>query len=924
MKKISLVLVLLSTIFSYAQDTGSVAGKLTDKEYNNEPLAYANVLIKGTTKGTTSDFDGLYSLEGLAPGAYTLIFSFVGYETQQIPVNIVAGKVTTVNVPMGASAASLDEIVIKTTTKKESEEALNLEQKKAVEIKTAIGVQELTKKAVSNAAAATLKVTGVNKKEGSSKIYVRGLGDRYNTTTLNGLPLPSNDPRNKNVDLSLFGTSIIQNVGISKAFSSYMSSDVSGANIDVVSNENSKKSLLKIGVSTGMNTQTTLKDFKEIDGANWFGVNSNTKHDIRSLNTYNFKNGYTPNSGLASPNFGLSVNYGKKITLSDESNLSFFLVGSFSNKYSYYDGISDNVIRLLDNGNLSIGDKYNTETFNYNASKMAMGNITYKINNNHKLKFNHLFVHSNNQKIQDFVGTTNDVGRGDDDNRLVNKLFQTEIQNRLFVNQLLSENKFEESIDVNAAVAYNAIYNDEPDRRSNVFIINNDTNTTRISQNAVRNNSRYYGNLFESNIAGNLNAIKYLGDRSENKGKITVGYNGNVINRKFDAMNFDHRFVDPINTFINPNNFNSVFSQDNFDDGFFSIETSRGQNNDAESFIPSLYDGEKTLHSAYVDAIYKFNDKFTANVGIRAEDIKMNVSWNVPIALIGFSKEGEVDLDKSYVLPTLNLKYQLNDKINLRASGSVTYTYPQFKEVAPFPYEYINSIERGNPGLIPSDNYNGELKFEMFPSKSELISVGVFGKTIQNSINRFEENSAAENAYTYINAGDATVFGAELEGKFDLFSNESADGEKTNNLTLGGNLTVMSTKVTYDEASNPTINFTGNDSQLEGAAPLTFNADISYGLNKGEKETIGTLVFNYQSDKVYSISSNFKENVIEKGVPLLDFVFSHKFNKTLGVKFNAKNLLNASFERYRDIDSKPTMISYKKGISISAGISFNL
>ncbi|GAA3601062.1 TonB-dependent receptor [Flavivirga amylovorans] len=924
MKKILILLVVFTATFSHAQSTGSVVGKLTDKEYNNEPLAFANVIIKGTTKGTTSDFDGYYKLESLSPGAYTLMFSFVGYETQEINIQIVAGKVTELNVPMGASAASLDEIVIKTTTKRESETALLLEQKKAVEIKTAIGAEELSKKAVSDAAAATLKVTGVNKKEGSSKIYVRGLGDRYNTTTLNGLPLPSNDPRNKNIDLSLFGSDIIESVGIGKAFSSYTSLDLAGANIDIVSKETSKKSLLKIGVSTGANTQTTFKDFKEIDGANWFGVNSNTKHDVRSLSTYSFENSYTPNSTKANPNLGLSINYGKKITLSDESNLSIFLVGSFSNKYTFQEGTADAIVDISDSGVLNVGSIFDTETYNYNASKMLMGNIVYKINDNHKLSYNHLFIHSNTQKIQDFVGTTNDVGRDSDDNRLVNVLLQTEIQNRLFVNQLLSTNKLGESIDVNAAVSYNAIFNDEPDRRKNTFIINNDTNTTRISQNAVRDNSRFYGNLFENNIAGNLSIVKYLGERFENNGKITLGYNGSITDRKFDGIYFDHNFTNPRNSFVDVNDLDATFNQNNLNNGLFGIETSRGRNsNDPETYLPQLYDAEKTIHAAYLNAIYKFNDKLTANVGVRAEDIKMDVEWDTNISFPGFSNNSKITLDKQYILPTLNLKYQLNEKTNLRASGSITYTYPQFKEIAPFTYEGINYQESGNPALLPSDNYNGELKFELFPNKSELISIGVFGKLIQNSINRLERNSAVERDFTFDNSGDATVYGVELEGRLNILSKESDDQEKSQNLTLGGNVTLMKTELEYN-TSNTLFNYTGDSSQLEGASPFTINADVSYRFKLNDKETISTLVFNYQSDKVYSIGTNFQENIVEKGVPLLDFVFSHKFNKNLSIKFNAKNLLNPSFERYRDIPEKLTMNSYKRGASISAGISYSL
>ncbi|WP_027137856.1 TonB-dependent receptor [Gaetbulibacter saemankumensis] len=923
MEKITLLLLVIFSTISYAQTTGSVAGKLTDKEYNNEPLAFANVIIKGTTKGTTSDFDGLYQLDNLEAGDYTLIFSFVGYETQELPVTVVPGKVTEFNVLMGASAASLDEVIITTTSKRESESALLLEQKKAVVIKTAIGAQELSKKAVSDAAGATLKVTGVNSQEGSSKIYVRGLGDRYNNTTLNGLPLPSNDPRNKNIDLALFSSDIIESVGIGKSFSSYMSSDVAGASVDIISKITSEKSLFKVSLSTGGNTLTTFQDFKTIDGANWFGINPNTHHNVRNLNIYSFDNSFTPNSGTANPNIGLSINYGRKFTLSDESNISFFLVGSFDNNYTYQEGTSDAIVDINDDGSLNVGSIFDTKTYNYGASKMLMGNVSYKINNNHRLSYNHLFVHSNSQKIEDFLGTTTDIGRPEDDNRLVNLILQTEIQNKLFVNQLMSENKFGESLDINAALSYNTIYNDEPDRRKNTFIIDNNANTTRISQNAVRDNSRFYGNLFENSIAGNLNAIKYFGERYENKGNVTLGYNGSITDRKFDGIYFDHNFANPRITFVNPNNLDATFNQNNLDYGVFGVETSRGRNSeDPETYLPQLYDAKKTIHAAYIDVVYNFNDKLSANIGLRAEDIKMDVEWDTNISFPGFSDNSQIALNKQYFLPTGNIKYQLNDKINLRASGSKTYTYPQFKEIAPFTYEGINYQESGNPALLPSDNYNGELKFEMFPNKNELVSIGIFGKLIQNSINRLERNSAIERDFTFDNSGDATVFGLELEGKVDLLSIES-DDEKTQYLSLGGNATLMKTQLKFNIA-NTLFNYTGDSSELEGAAPLTLNADVSYRFNINEKETMSTLVFNYQSDKVYSIGTNFKENIIEKGVPILDFVFSHKFNQNLGMKFNVKNILNPSFDRYRDIPEKLTMNSYKRGTSFSLGIAYEL
>src|SRR5690606_26044595 len=131
-----------------------------DKEMNGEPLPFANVIIKGSGTGATTDMDGLFKIEDVSPGSYTLTISFIGYESREIHnVEVEAGKVTKVNTELGASAAALDEVVITTVSRKDSEVALLLEQKAALEIKESIGVRQLAKMGVSNAATATSKIS---------------------------------------------------------------------------------------------------------------------------------------------------------------------------------------------------------------------------------------------------------------------------------------------------------------------------------------------------------------------------------------------------------------------------------------------------------------------------------------------------------------------------------------------------------------------------------------------------------------------------------------------------------------------------------------------------------------------------------------------------------------------------------------------
>jgi hypothetical protein len=153
---------------------------------NNEPLPFATVLIKETKQNTATDENGKYSFS-IQPGNYTLVLSYLGYATKEIPFAVNAGELKTINHTLASTGGEeLKEVVIEVQVNKEKESALLQDQQKAVEIKQSIGAQELSRKGVSDVATAVTKTTGITKQEGSGNIFVRGLGDRYNSTTMNG------------------------------------------------------------------------------------------------------------------------------------------------------------------------------------------------------------------------------------------------------------------------------------------------------------------------------------------------------------------------------------------------------------------------------------------------------------------------------------------------------------------------------------------------------------------------------------------------------------------------------------------------------------------------------------------------------------------------------------------------------------------
>ncbi|WP_439128709.1 carboxypeptidase-like regulatory domain-containing protein, partial [Polaribacter sp.] len=253
MKKILFIAFIALSQVLIAQNKGTLQGLLTDKETNNEPLPFANVVIKGTTIGATTDFDGKYSIK-VPAGTHVVQFSFLGYKTIEKTFTIKKDETLTINQLMSAEeGVSLDEIVVKSAAGRDKESALLLKQKKATIIVESIGAERLAKTGVSNASNATTKISGVTKSEGTGDIYVRGLGDRYLSTTMNGLPIPSDNVDNKNINLSLFSTNIIENVGISKTYAASNYLDQASGNVNVETKGYRKKEF-SISVASGSNT----------------------------------------------------------------------------------------------------------------------------------------------------------------------------------------------------------------------------------------------------------------------------------------------------------------------------------------------------------------------------------------------------------------------------------------------------------------------------------------------------------------------------------------------------------------------------------------------------------------------------------------------------------------------------------------------
>ena len=903
MKKILFITLLALTQFSVAQNKGTIKGLLTDKETNNEPLPFANVFIKGTTIGTTTDFDGNYSLS-VPTGNQIVIFSFLGYKTIEKSIIIKTGEILVLNQLMSAEeGVALDDVVIRASTSKEKVSALILEQKKAVSIKTTIGAQELSKKGVSDAAGAVVKTAGVSK--GSKNVIVRGLGDRYNSTSFNGLPLPSEDPEYKNISLDFFDTSVIKNIEVNKVFTSDLNGDVGGANINIVSKEVSKKKEASFGFSLGANSQTMNKEFLTIDGTNRFGTQK-LNHSITDLTTYSFSNSFKPNSQNFQMNNSFSFKYGRKIDVGENNSLNFSLVGSYDSKYNFIDG---NIKQTTTQGTIFQDQEFSK--YDFNVSQLLMGNIKFKSGKGFTIAFNHLFIHNNKQSIGDYFGKDDPQEDGD----LEFQRRQQTNNNELYVNQLLGTYKVSDRLNFEAKGSLNFIRGNEPDRRTNKYLLRDGFYSPQTS--SAGENERFFSKLQENDYAAKGKFSYKLKEDEEDKSVIDFGADYRYTERLFAATIFNHGFS---NRFaIDIDNPDAIFNQQSIDNNTFTMETGRGKN--LRVFVPFTYRGKRLITGVFSNIVYQLNENLILSGGLKFERTHQRVTYDTNIASSNI--DGASEIDRSYVLPSINLKYNFNENSILRFAASQTYTFPQFKETAPFKYQDVSFSSQGNPNLKPSNNYNFDTKYEYYFSSSELISITGFYKLIKDPIARSEIPSGG-NTLTYLNVGkDATIFGVELEARKNLF--KSADEiENQYSINAGLNASFLSSKVNLD--SNSIAQFQQSSSNLEGATPFLMNADITYNKKYENNEFTSSLVFNYFSDRVYSIGTRGFENIIEKGIPTLDLVSSLKLGQKYSLKLKATNLLNPAFQLSRESSTNGSNVvlrNYKKGVNLSLGLSYN-
>ncbi|MFT4791375.1 MAG: outer membrane receptor protein involved in Fe transport [Arcticibacterium sp.] len=907
-----------------------LSGTIMDGEFN-EPLAFSNVVVKGTIIGTTSDFEGKYTLD-VPVGVYTIQFFYLGYETKEISnVEMVLGKLTEVDVVMNPSSNQLDEVVLVTSARQNSETAILNVQRKSVNLLDGLSAQSIKKVGDSDLAGAIKRVPGVSV-QGGKYVYVRGLGDRYSKTVLNGLEVPGLDPDRNTLQLDIFPTNLIENILVSKSASADLPSDFSGGVVDIVTKDFSLVPEYSINVSANYNPSMHFKkdyirDFRS--KTDFLGFDSNYR-DLPLDPKDNIPNAITTSSE-ANLLPGITKSFDPKMGVMNAQNeMNFSLGATASNQYSLKNDKSIGFIA-------SLGYKYETtyydDFFNGTAINQfqelepyfsqqgragienillsGLAGVSFKTKRS-KYKLNLLYLQNGESNAikadyEDFIENPY-IGTGE-------LLTYTE-RNITSIPLTGKHSNLNGDAILEWKLAYNKATVADKDFRRTVFETDSERSYFALSSSTTNFPTRFWRNLEEDVLNGKIDYSKEIKlGNTEHKWKFGVGYVGKT--RDFSTFNYTIGFKGDSN--VLSGNANEILLNKNI----WSPANNFGSYAIGNFQATNQYFSESTNQSAYISDEIRFSSKFKAVLGLRFENYVLKYSGQ---NLEGAVYDKATFIDKKDFFPSANLILSPTEDQNVRFSYAKTTARPSFKEASAITL-YDPITERffiGNPDLKPSYIDNLDLRFEKYGAGGDFFAVSAFAKLFKDPIEINAVNLNSPNQLTGKNNKNAQLLGMEIEYRKDFIKTEFFT------LNFNTNISIIEAKQKMSDAEyqGRLIIAEGrplNDSRkLQGQSPYMINSGLNFKINKSNLE--GGLFYNVQGKTLEVVGIGIVPDVYSEPFHSLNFSMQKSFGKDQrqSIKLTVDNLLGDIRESFYSFYDQPELhfSRFKPGTSFT--LAYNL
>ncbi|MBL3657775.1 TonB-dependent receptor [Fulvivirga sediminis] len=912
MKKLLTTFILSCTILTAAfAQKGFLRGKVTDAE-TGEPLIGATISKQGSTTGSVADFEGNYSLS-LEPGNHTITVQFVSYQTKTIAdVVIESGKVNKLDISLGSDVEELAEVVVTAQVIKDSEAAVLTLQRKSANVLDGVSAQTFRKTGDTNLSSAIGRVTGVAV-QGGKYVYVRGLGDRYTRTTLNGLSIPGLDPERNDVQIDIFPTNVLENVIVYKTFSPDLTGDFTGGIVNVETKSFPEEKITSISLGMGYNPDMHFnKDFVTYEGGktDFLGFDDGTRElpidpqstipsevmndpKLESI-TRSFNPEMATKRQRSFMNTSFSFNHGNQID-KGKYQIGYGVVLNYQNNYEYYEDtrLSSLYFKDRDPGiqRLDLQEYKNGDLGRQNV--LWSGLVTAAIKNaNHQLSLNFLRTQNGITESADRIGQ--DV---EETGQKVYEDILTYSQRSVTNGMLAGKHRFDKLLfEWSNSYTVSRVY--DPDfRYTSIAEVPSPSGDGEVTYSIAGGQGgsvrRFYRDLNEDNENFKLDLTYDLAE----KNKIKAGGMALYKWREFNVYNYlvqstSSRIENDPSVLLEPDN-------------IWTPETQQGSYLTGNYEAPNNYESRSQLFAGYLMNDITLFEDLRAIYGVRLEKANMFYTGQDRIG-VNILDDAQT-LDELNILPALNLVYSLNENTNLRGSYGRTLARPSFKEKSnaqildPITGLYFS----GNIDLEQTMIDNYDLRIENFFGNGEMVSLSGFYKKFDGHIEltRFED---PVNEYKPRNIGGSYVYGLELEFRKNLTFLQG--------LSTGANLSYTKSAVDMTEVvvsdAQGTTEYESRLAQaregesvdktrvMAGQAPYLINAFINYSDYKGL--TSINLSYNVQGKSLAVVGVGQVPDVYSRSFNSLKLNVSRKLGnkKNSTVTLRVSNLLGDKQEQY--------------------------
>jgi outer membrane receptor protein involved in Fe transport len=901
-----------SVTAAFSQDA-IISGKITDGSTGDIMRSVTVELLtkdkQSTKKGAYSDVTGKYTIKKVQQGVYSLRFRYVGYETKLIEnVEVPTGKNVTVNVTLSPETKKAEEVVVTARANKESKEAILAQRKNSAQVSDGVGQEEIAKLPDGDAGQALKRITGVTV-VGDKFVYVRGVSERYNNTTLNGAALTSTEPDKKAFAFDMFPSEFLQSANVIKSFTPDMPGNFAGGLVQLNTIDFPQGFAFKVGLSSAYNDNVSLKSgaFQTYSGGatDWLASDDGTRalvsgmpststeldNLIRRAGNPEADNGAAAREWIA---LGRSFNSGvwKQDAIAAPVNTGTSI--SYSNLFD----IADNDFGIIASANYSNGYNINqigraglsgagNEQYNYagSVSTRSMGwgglfNMAYKLGGHSTVSFKNIYNQSADDEVVVLQG--NDYNQ-DRERRFYSAQF---VEKSLYSGQVAGQHNLPGDILTEWNGGFSRSTRNEPDLRRLRYSRQNDNElfSADVPSETAKGDGtvagRFFSDLIDNAYTAGLNITIPV-----STAKIKTGALLERRDREFGARSFTIIQSKSVFPDVDPEGINLTASPDKLFDSTNFRANGLGIAEDSKKSDQYAADEQLNAGYAMVDMPFSIGDEnFRIITGVRVE----NNTQRLPAVYTGDNQLISIERNTTDILPALNLIWKTSENTNVRVSGSQTLTRPNLREFAPFAFFDFQRQARvqGNTDLQRALIWNFDARYEYFPRPGEVLSVSTFYKSFQNAIEETILPSSGNPVFSFQNAsGTALNYGIEFELRKQL----GFIAEDLENLGASVNVSLINSEVNVRQGNL-------NDTRpMWGQSPYSINLGLFY-----QHPDIGTQVnvgYNRSGERIIQVgllgSYDFANpHVYEQPRDVVDISLSQPIIAGLEARLVVRDVLN--------------------------------